>query len=72
MKGDIHSFNMRYSGMPCPKNLQRYGPGEGPSESPLVTLMKHFQPDQLLYLWDLLLAYDTMEVFPLLASTVLR
>ena len=34
--------------------------------------IKHFQPDQLLYLWDLLLAYDTMEVFPLLASTVLR
>ena len=30
------------------------------------------QPEQLLYLWDLLLAYDTMEVFPLLASTVLR
>ena len=36
MKGDIHSFNMRYSGMPCPKDLQRYGPGEGPCESPLV------------------------------------
>ena len=32
----------------------------------------YLQPDQLLYLWDLLLAYDTMEVFPLLASTVLR
>ena len=36
MKGDIHSFNMRYSGMPCPKDLQRYGHGEGHCESPLV------------------------------------
>ena len=36
MKGDIHSFNMRYSGMPCPKDLQRYGPGEGLCESSLV------------------------------------
>ena len=36
MKGDFHGFNMRYSGMPCPKDLQRYGPGEGPCESPLI------------------------------------
>ena len=26
---------------------------------------------QLLYLWDLVLAYDSMEVFPLLASAIL-
>ena len=39
MKGDIHSSNMRYSGMPCPKNLRRYGPDEGPSESPHVILI---------------------------------
>ena len=36
MKGYILSFNMGYSSLPYPKNLQRYGPGEGPSESPLV------------------------------------
>ena len=36
MKGNILSFYMVYSGMPCPKDLQRYGHGEGPSESPLV------------------------------------
>ena len=26
---------------------------------------------QLLYLWDLVLAYDSMEVFPLLAAAIL-
>lgn len=31
----------------------------------------HLPPEQLLFLWDLLLAYDTMEVFPLLAATIL-
>ena len=24
--------------MPCPKDLQRYGPGEGPCESPLLIM----------------------------------
>ena len=28
-------------------------------------------PLQLLYLWDLVLAYDSMEVFPLLAAAIL-
>ncbi len=31
----------------------------------------HLLPDQLLYLWDLVLAYDSMEFFPLLAVVVL-
>lgn len=31
----------------------------------------HLPPEQLLYLWDLVLAYDSMEVFPLLAATIL-
>ena len=31
----------------------------------------HFPPSQLLYLWDLVLAYDSMEVFPLLAASIL-
>ena len=28
-------------------------------------------PLQLLYLWDLVLAYDSMEVFPLLAAAIM-
>ncbi len=31
----------------------------------------HLPPEQLLYLWDVLLAYDTMEVFPLLAAAII-
>ena len=31
----------------------------------------HFPPQQLLYLWDMVLAYDSMELFPLLASAIL-
>ena len=31
----------------------------------------HFPPNQLLFLWDLVLAYDSMEVFPLLAASIL-
>ncbi|KAF5294999.1 hypothetical protein FQA39_LY13309 [Lamprigera yunnana] len=31
----------------------------------------HLPPDQLLYLWDLILAYDTLEVIPLLAVIIL-
>ena len=37
MKGNILSFNMGYSSLPCPKYLQRHGPGEEPCESPLVS-----------------------------------
>ena len=48
IKGDIHSFNMRYSGMSCPKDLQRYGPGEGPCESPLVYVSPCYSVDLLL------------------------
>ena len=29
--------------MPCPKDLQRYGPGEGPCESPLVPPHRQYQ-----------------------------
>ena len=36
MKGDIHSFNMRYSGMPCPKRLQKYDPSLTLNNSCLV------------------------------------
>ena len=31
----------------------------------------HLPPEQLLYLWDLVIAYDSMEVFPLLAAAIL-
>ena len=31
----------------------------------------HFPPFQLLFLWDLVLAYDSMELFPLLAASIL-
>ncbi|KAB0800144.1 hypothetical protein PPYR_08024 [Photinus pyralis] len=30
----------------------------------------HLPPDQLLYLWDLILAYDSLEIVPLLAVTI--
>ena len=30
----------------------------------------HFPPSQLLYLWDLVLAYDSMEVLPCTNSTM--
>lgn len=31
----------------------------------------HLPPEQLLYLWDLVLAYDSLEVIPLLAVAIL-
>lgn len=31
----------------------------------------HLPPEQLLYLWDLILAYDTLEIVPLLAVAIL-
>lgn len=31
----------------------------------------HLPPDQLLFLWDLILAYDTLEIIPLLAVSIL-
>ncbi|XP_071452876.1 TBC1 domain family member 19 isoform X1 [Hetaerina americana] len=31
----------------------------------------HLPPEQLLYLWDLVLAYDSLEVLPLLAAAIL-
>ena len=31
----------------------------------------HLPPEQLLYLWDLVIAYDSMEVYPLLAAAIL-
>lgn len=31
----------------------------------------HLPPEQLLYLWDLILGYDSLEVIPLLAVTIL-
>lgn len=30
----------------------------------------HLPPEQLLYLWDLILAYDSLEVLPLLAIAI--
>ena len=45
--------------MPCPKNLQRYGPGEGPSESPLV---RNVLPFQSLFAW--LGMHATLDAFP--------
>ena len=61
MKGDIHSFNMRYSGMPCPKDLQRYGPGEGPCESPLVLfIISSLQCDDMKVLRSFLMSEELM------------
>lgn len=31
----------------------------------------HLIPEQLLFLWDLILAYDSMEVLPLLAASII-
>lgn len=31
----------------------------------------HLPPEQLLCLWDLILAYDSLEIIPLLAVTIL-
>lgn len=31
----------------------------------------HLPPEQLLYLWDLILAYDSLEVLPLLAVAII-
>ena len=31
----------------------------------------HLPPEQLLILWDLVIAYDSMEVYPLLAAAIL-
>lgn len=31
----------------------------------------HLPPDQLLNLWDLILAYDSLEIIPLLALVIL-
>ena len=56
--GHLQVFPLSYHGIKSPNTT--------------LKLKSLFQPDQLLYLWDLLLAYDSMEVFPLLASTVLR
>lgn len=30
----------------------------------------HLPPEQLLYLWDLVLAYDSLEIIPLLAVVI--
>lgn len=31
----------------------------------------HLPPEQLLYLWDLILAYDSLEIIPLLAIAII-
>lgn len=31
----------------------------------------HLPPEQLLYLWDLILGYDSLEIIPLFAVTIL-
>ena len=31
----------------------------------------HLPPEQLLYLWDMILAYDSLEVLPLLAVAII-
>jgi hypothetical protein len=31
----------------------------------------HLPPEQLLYLWDMILAYDSLEILPLLAVAIL-
>ena len=31
----------------------------------------HLPPEQLLYLWDMILAYDSLEVLPLLAIAII-
>lgn len=31
----------------------------------------HLPPEQLLHLWDLILAYDSLEIIPLLALVIL-
>jgi len=31
----------------------------------------HLPPEQLLYLWDLILGYDSLEIVPLLAVAIL-
>lgn len=31
----------------------------------------HLPPEQLLYLWDVILGYDSLEVIPLLAVAIL-
>lgn len=31
----------------------------------------HLPPEQLLYLWDMILGYDSLEVIPLLAVAIL-
>lgn len=31
----------------------------------------HLPPEQLLYLWDLIVAYDSLEIIPLFAATIL-
>lgn len=31
----------------------------------------HLPPEQLLHLWDLILGYDSLEIIPLLAVTIL-
>lgn len=32
----------------------------------------HLPPEQLLYLWDLILGYDSLEIIPLLAVAILN
>lgn len=31
----------------------------------------HLPPEQLLYLWDIILAYDSLEIIPLLAVSII-
>lgn len=31
----------------------------------------HLPPEQLLYLWDLIVAYDSLEIIPLFAATII-
>lgn len=32
----------------------------------------HLPPEQVLYLWDLILAYDSLEILPLMAVTIIN
>ena len=44
MKEDIHSFNMRYGGMPCSKRLQKYDPSLTLNNSCLVLYLIYCYP----------------------------
>ena len=69
MKEDIHSFNIGYSRMPCPKRLQRYGPGEGPFGSPLLDNETKLSSQ---HHWQVLTQKTHVESFPQLCGCSLK